>query len=252
MARDLTVSEHLYLQFKNADTDEVRAEFRARLFGICKKAVGHLVPPWRGPWHPDFLALRYKARDPWIFRWLDNEVAKPLKDGGQYIGRRCRIALIKEIDRHRREKLKEDDGEDFTPLTPEQLRAYHVERRVELMATLGVLMRHATKVTTLDSLEKSIAFDSIMAGKPVKNVTLAVQYGCSEGQIRKKKKSLFAKLKRAKDLQRRHWELKQKRARRAGFKGWAKSARRDKSVWWDRPEVTVFRKSVFFPGPTRR
>lgn len=232
----MTLSEHLYLQYMNADTPEMKHELLCRLVGICLKAIGNLTPPWRGAWHPDFHSLRYKARAPWVFRWLQDELKKRQKDGARYIGRRCRFALIKEIDKHRREKLREAKGGSATPepLTPEQEQAYRIERRQELMAVLGLHMRYSSELNQLDELERGITFDSIMALAPVKNVELARRYGCSEGQIRKKKKSLFGKLKRSKKARVEHYDRQQMAAMRRNFNGWAKIARKDQAVWWDK------------------
>jgi hypothetical protein len=236
----------------NADTPEFKQECLRRLVGICLKAIGHLTPPWRGGWHPDFLSLRYKARMPWVFRWLEEELKKRQKDGARFIGRRCRNALIDEIRKHKAEQRRKrlDAGPPQEPLTPEQKQARGIELRQELMAVLGLHMRYSTELNRLDPLERDITFDSIMALAPVKNVELARRYGCSEGQIRKKKKSLFGKLKRSKKARIEHYDRQQMAAMRRNFDGWAKIARKDQAVWWDKkrdgkPFVFTTKKQLY-------
>jgi len=230
----MTLSEHLYLQYMNADTPEKRHECLRRLVGICLKAIGHLTPPWRyqGRWNPNFDALRYKARMPWVFRWLEETLKKPQKDGARYIGRRCRNALIDEIRRHQAEQRR---GAKNTPeQTPEQEREYGISRRQEMMAALGTMMRYASKNASLDVVEKGIAFDSILKGSPIKNTDAAKELGRSEGYVRKKKASLWRKLKKAKWERVEHYERSLLAAMKKDYSSWAKKARGDETVWWDR------------------
>jgi hypothetical protein len=236
----MTQTEQLYQRYISAATATEKEDCRRRLACICLKAIGHLTPPWRGKWHPDFLSLRFKARAPWVFRWLDEQLRIPQKDGCRYIGRRCRFALIKDIRRYqsqsREERAAWRRGQKvgagnsdcpvhiFTPL----------EQRQELMSTFGLYLRYSTKGTQLTADEKVLTLDSILHGSPLRNTTVAKEWGKSEGYVRKVKKRLLAKMRKAKKKRREHWEKRMKEESGNSYRQWASAARRDNTAWWDK------------------
>jgi hypothetical protein len=227
-----TEAETLYLLFKVSRNPAERKDCQGRLAAICIKAVGHLTPPWRGKWNPDFDSLRHKARAPWVYRWVDEQLKVPQKDMGRYIGRRCRHALADEI---RAAMRKHRVKPELTAPSPAQV----LGQRQELMAALGKHIRHATKSSGLTPDERLLGFDSVMAGKPLKNVDLAGQWGCSEGQVRKVRASLLKKQKKlrlGKEQRKRHWEEKEVRQRRAAYRAQQRAGKRGVKdvVWWDK------------------
>jgi hypothetical protein len=227
--RKWTETERLYLQFRGSRDATVKKDCRGRLAAICIKAVGHLTPPWKGKWNPDFLSLRHKARAPWVYRWMDEQLKVPQMDLMRFIGRRCKFALLKEIrEATRKHHVKREPA---TPPTANQ----EVERRQQLMAAFNKHLKYAFGKAELTAEERVLALDSILKGTPLRNVDLARQWGCSEGKVRKVKASLLKKFKRAKEQRTRHYEEKDSRQRRQSHAARMKAGKRgvkDK-VWWD-------------------
>jgi hypothetical protein len=221
----MTQSERLYLLFMFSRVPGEKEKSFESLVLICAKALGHLTPVWQGKWNPDFDSLRHKSRVPWTRFWLTEQLKTPQMDLCRYIGRRCRLALIDEIRGHYRKPH---------PPKPEPVPAEQIlEQKQEMMAAFGKWLRHYGPKTELNADEKLLVFDCITTGKPVPNTVFAKQIGRSEGYVRKMRIGLLAKMRRGKKERVEHWERKCKAAAKAGTKLWAKTARRDKTAWWE-------------------
>ena len=79
-------------------------------------------------------------------------------------------------------------------------------------------------------------FDSIMSGKPLKNVDLAKQWDCSEGKVRKVRASVLKKLRLGKVQRVRHHDEKVTRQHRQAHQARLKAGKRGvkDQVWWDK------------------
>jgi hypothetical protein len=224
--RPWTQTEELYFLYKVSKDPAVKKDCRGRLAAICIKAVGNLTPPWRGKWNPEFDSLRYKSRAPWVYRWVDDQLKLPQSDLCRYIGRRCKNALADEIRAATRKHRVRP--EPAAPPDPSKI----LEQQQELMATLGLHLRYSD----LTRDERLLAFDSVMALKPRRNVDVAKEWGCSEGQVRKVRASLLTKLKQGKARRKRHFEENESRQRRAAHQAKLKAGKRGVKdrVWWDK------------------
>jgi len=198
----LTQSERLYILYMLGFDQEL---CRSKLAAICLTAIGDLTPPWirrerpnsTVTWRTEFHALRYKARAPWVYRWIDEQLKVPQMDLCRYIGKRCRQALVDEIRAHTRKHRQPK------VTVTKSIEEIHRDR-TEMMAVLGKILRHAGDIDFTIG-ERALIADSIMAGKPLSNVSVAKQWGCSEGKIRKMKAGLFVKLQKAKKARQDHW-----------------------------------------------
>lgn len=239
--RKWTETEKLYLQFRISRDAAVKKDCRGRLAAICIKAVGHLTPPWQS-WRSgkdgsrfskDFDAQRHKARAPWVYRWVDEQLKTPQMDLCRFIGRRCKNALVNEIRAAKRKhRVKPGPVVPPTPAEILQRENEQVAARQEVLAQLGKHTTHATGKAELTAEERLLAFDSCVKMQPIRNVDLAKQWDCSEGKIRKIRANLLKKLKLGKKQRTRHWEEKEARERRAEDKA-AKRGVKD-VVWWDK------------------
>lgn len=215
----MTATERLYSGWLNARTQAGKANFESQLVAICIAAcrAAHLTPPFiyedrvvyrvravqRNPrlkplhslsdlkrsqgtdpnpfWLGRFMMLR-----PWVQNWVSQELEreKPLMDRARFIGRRCVLALIDEIrayDRRRRgAQIRVHDQED----DPEEI--------AWLRAGMQKVLGEAAVIEKLALLKDRKLLRRFMAAYPTRlsNVKVALEWGVSEGAIRKRRKRI--------------------------------------------------------------
>jgi hypothetical protein len=219
-----TKTQTLYLLFKFSQKPQERRDAFEGLVLICAKACGHLTPPWRGGYHKSFDKLRHSARVPWVRRWLHEQLKKPQMDFCQFIGRRCKFALIDEIRR----------ATSKPKLETMQYVPSKVEDEQARLGQLGKHQRHASKKTKLTGEEWFLAAQCAVSGERASNVAYAKLLGKSEGYVRKLKASLLEKLRRAKQERVDHFFSKHRHVVPATKYRKAKRVSKiQDQVWWE-------------------
>jgi len=207
----MTATERLYSQWRHSCSPKAKLEFESQLEAICIAACrkAHLTPLFSyenkvvhkvrtlrqrsadakrslgidpNPfWLGRFLLLR-----PWAEQWVREELTheERLRDGARYIGRRCVLALIDEIrsdQRLRRGAGTRRRKQDDDPEEQERLRSGM--RSVLLDAGLPEML-------TIRKDQKLLR--RLMADYPAKitNVSIAREWGVSEGAVRKRRKRI--------------------------------------------------------------
>ena len=196
MRRKLTEAELCYNRYLFGKRAERKRAFESLVL-ICAKAVGHLTPPWEGNWNPDFHALRHKSRVPWCRRWLKEHLKTWQLDFCQFVGRRCKHALIDAIRKHSSHKarlVRFAGEEDLSPVHVPSPR----EQMTDALASLNVHLKHQSKRSAFSAAETDFVKASILSviktGKPPVKTQYAAQIGKSEGYVRFLAKSVEAKI----------------------------------------------------------
>jgi len=215
----MTATERLYSLWLHARTEKEKAEFEGQLAAVCIAACrkAHLTPPFtyedrvvhrvraiqkksrlKSPYTPSdikrsqgtdpnpFWLGRFLLLPPWVKDWVKRELfrEKTLEDGGRYIGRRCVLALIDEIRSYERRRRGAKTRVRKQIVDSEEVEWLRSGMR-NVVADAGLLEKLSTRK------DKDLLL-RLMAAYPARlsNVSIAREWGVSEGAIRKRRKRI--------------------------------------------------------------